>query len=200
MVYLNALKNKGLQPRQNPKPKVLNLVEGSRFEKELIIFYQKSTNLWFCYNGNGYPTSYIDNRITYLPLLELQDEEDYITYSLQDVNIADIVIDNYWVTLLSYDIVIPTKQEDTKPDESGLIEGKCNLKNITFTFDGKRWYFMNKGIKIYFHSDILKTNFEDYEIGIAQDEQITFREITGYLTKAGKYWIFILHRKPKAVE
>ncbi len=178
--------------------KVLNLVEGSRFEKELIIFFQKSTNVWFCFNGHGYPTSYIDNRMTYMPLYELKDEEDFITYSLQDVNVTDVQIDNYWVCLLSYEpsttTIIPA---EVKVDDSGLKEGKCNLKNITFIFDGQRWYFMNKGYKIYFHSDILKTNFGDNEIGIAIGEQITFKEITGYLTKAGKYWIFILHRKAK---
>jgi hypothetical protein len=200
MVYLNALKNKGLQPRKPLAPKILQLVEGSRIEKELIIFFQKSTKLWYCYNGEGYSTSFIDNRITYLPLLELKDEVDFTTYSIQNVSITDKLIDNYWVSLLTYDTVTAPQKEENESDDSGLVEGKCNLKNITFTFDGQSWHFMNKGLKIYFHSDILKTSFGEYDLGIGIDDQVTFREITGYLTKAGKYWIFILHRKPKTIE
>jgi hypothetical protein len=201
MVYLNVLKNKNLQPRQPQQPKLLNLVEGSRFESELLIFFNKLTTTWHCYNGKGYPVSYIDNRLTFMPLLQLADDAEYTTYSIPNVAICDIAIDNSWVTLLSYEPTehpITTSLPTSLPiDDSGLTEGKCNLKNITFTFDGQRWYFMNQGTKIYFHSDILKTNFADYEIGIEQGQTITFREITGNLVFAGKYWIFILHRKQK---
>jgi hypothetical protein len=197
MVYLNVLKNKNLQHRLPYKPKVLNLTEGPRFVSDLYIFFNKKTITWHCYNGQGYPVSYIDNRITQLTLTEVDNEGDYTTYSLQDIAIFDIAIDNDWVTLLSYEPKILPKSSAKPTDNSGLIEGKCNLKNITFIFDGQRWYFINNGIKIYFHSDILKTNFGDYELGIEQDQTISFKEITGNLVKAGKYWIFILHRKIK---
>lgn len=192
-MYLGVKKNTTKQPANQP------LKVGSRHEKELIIFFQKSTNKWYSYNPNDSvnSASLLDTRLTYLPLNELSDEPDFLTYTIRDVFVSDILIDNFWVTLLTYDD-IPQPNIESKADESGLVEGKCNLKNITITFDGFHWFFTNKGNKVIFYSDIFKSGIEDNVINA--EDQITFGHVTGYLTKAGDFWIFVLHRKQPKIK
>ena len=190
MMYLGVKKNPIKQPLIQP------LKVGSRFEKELIIFHQKSTDKWYCFNQDN-PTSLLDIRLTYLLLHELHDEADYTTYSIHDVFVTDIVIENQWVTISTYDN-IPQPTAEATADESGLIEGKCNLKNITITFDSFHWFFTNKGNKVIFYSDIFKTGIDDNDFKV--EDQITFQHVTGYLTKAGDFWMFVIHRKQPKVK